>query len=91
MVGVGNVMTDKRVTVNSLREELVKFGNEVSAILLGEREERERSFLEKLDDWCDDQLMTWADHLDRHYGLWVVGIIVFLVLTLTIGLTVRLI
>lgn len=80
-------MTGKRVTMNSLRENLLRFRDEINAVLLGERE---RSVWERMNDWCEDQLTVWADHLDRHYGLWIVALLVFLVLGLSVGLVVRL-
>lgn len=80
----------KRVTMNSLREGLEKFQREVNKILLGEREEREETVWDRMNDWCEDQLISWGSALDRHYGLWVVGLLVFLVIVLSIGLTKRL-
>lgn len=80
----------KRVTMNSLREGLEKFQTEVNKILLGEREEREETIWDRMNDWCEDQLTSWGAALDRHYGLWCVGLLVFLVTVLSITVTVRL-
>jgi len=74
--------------VNSLREGLENFRKEVSAILLGEQR---RSRLDRMNDWCEDQLTSWGAALDRHYGLWCVALLVYLVLVLSIALTVRLV
>ncbi len=73
-------------TMNSIRENLENF----RAILLGEREERHRSRLERMNDWCEDQLTSWGTALDAHYGLCVVALLVFLVMVLSITVTVRL-
>lgn len=73
--------------MNSLRENLENFRKEVNAILLGERD---RSRLDRMNDWCEDQLTSWGSALDRHYGFWCVLLLVYLVLVLTIAVTVRL-
>ncbi len=77
-------------TINSIREGLEKFQREVHEILTGERVERHRSIWERMNDWCEDQLISWGDALDNHMGLWVVILLVILVLGVSLGLTLRL-
>ena len=46
-----------------------------------------RDRLDDLNDWCEDQLISWGDSLDAHYGLWVVCLLVFLVIVLSVFFT----
>lgn len=43
--------------------------------------------LDDLNEWCEDQLISWGDALDAHYGLWVVCLLVFLVIVLSVFFT----
>ncbi len=49
-----------------------------------------RDLMERMNDWCEDELLSWGRFLDRHYGFWCVVLLVFLVTVLSIALTVRL-
>jgi len=77
----------KRGKVKSIRESLEDMGKEVRVIFLGERQ---RSFWEKVNDWCEDQTRSVGEFFYNYTGLFVVALLVFWVLIVSVTLTWRL-